>query len=491
MRIQSSNIAPRHAPHDGSRRSGAGPLARTLGCLLSAVVVILLTGCTAGVVNAQRNLEVLHARGEYGQAAAILDEPGTIKAYEADKKAGHDAVLWQLERGSTALATRDPAKAISLFNAAEERTRYNYERSSGDILGSWVLNDTAPEYLAAAYEDQYVNVFKILAYLQLGQVEGKATAEARRFSDKARYLRDVFGRYFKAANADSKQRLAEKNASVRVDDDRLRKYSRATEIPEFIESPLGAYLSAISFLKTSGEAQAQEAAGRRLLDAIAQQGNLIGDVRREPFESLPTATPRDVNLLAVAFSGRGPVKEKEQFGPIFLWYTTVNIVLPRLRPLPSDVSGAYLETSDGQRMDLALVEDMSRVAIENFERQMPEIYSRTMARVIAKAVAVGAATVATDVGTRHSDSGAAAAAQIAVRALGFLYMWGTEDADLRAWTMLPGQARVAHVRLPAGEQRVRLVYTTRSGATIPREWRDVAVTDDPFQLITIVEHVPN
>jgi hypothetical protein len=484
------HTTPRHDSRVGGRRL-RGALVRLVGVLLVVLPASRLGGCSAGVVNAQRELEVLHAQGEYARAAELLDDPKTVQAYEADRREGRDAVLWQLERGSTAMALHDPSKAIPLFNSAEERTRYNYERSSGDVLGTWVFNDTAPEYLASAYEDQYVNVFKILAYLQLGQVEGKATAEARRFGDKARYLRDVFGRYFKASNAEAKERLAAKGGSVRLEDSRLEKYARADGPSEFVESPLGAYLAAISFLKTSGEAQAQEGAARRLLDAIAQQGAVIGDVKPEAFESLPTAAPRDVNVLAVAFSGRGPIKTKEQFGPIFLWYTTINIVLPRLVTQPTTVTGAYLETSDGQRMDLALVEDMSRVSAENFERQMPEIYSRTMARAIAKSVAVGAATIATDEATRRSDNGTAAAAQLAVRALGFLYMWGTEDADIRCWTMLPGQARVAHVRLSPGVQRVRLVYTTRGGATIPREWREVAITDDPFQLVTIVEPIPN
>jgi hypothetical protein len=480
----------RAAPLSGAIAS----LARTRGArLLALLPALVLAGCSAGVVNAQRQLEELHARGDYAQAAAFLEGESVVKAYEADRRGGKDTVLWELERGATALANDEPARAITLLNSAEERTRYNYERSAGEFLSSWVLNDTAPEYLTAAYEDQYVNVLKILAYLDLGQIDGKATAEARRFSDKARYLRDTFGRYFKAVNAEAKERYGSQEGSVRVGDERLRRYAAAAEPPEFIESPLGAYLSAISFLKTPGEAEAQRGAARRLLDAIEQQGALIGEVDRAAFESLPDLPPREVNVLAVAFSGRGPVKDKEQFGPIFLWYTTVNIVLPRLVVLPSQVTGAWLETSGGERFDLHLVEDMSRVAAENFERQMPGIYSRTMIRVVAKATAVGVATVATDESVGHNghNDGGAAAAQIAVRALGFLYMALSEDADVRAWTMLPGQARVAHVKLPPGTHSVRVVYTTRAGTTIPMGWREINITADPFELTTLVEHVPD
>lgn len=452
-------------------------------------LLVAMGGCSSGVVNTQRQLEMMHARGDYELAAQLLDDPETIRAYEANKPDGRNIVLWEMERGSVALATGEPARAIQLLNHAEERTRYNYERNGGQILSMWILNDTAPEYLAAAYEDQYVNVFKILAYLQQGQVEGKATAEARRFSDKARYLRDFFGRYVKAVSDETSKRFAADNRNARLDDKRLAEYAKADGAPEFIESPLGAYLSAISFLKTPGEAEAQTGAARRLLDAIGQQGGLIGDVQPEPFQDLPDMKPSSVNLLAVGFSGRGPTKDRDEFGPVFLWYTSFYLVLPRMVMHPSVVTGAYLETSGGERFDMHLVEDMSRVAAENFERQMPAIYRRTMLRVFTKAAAVGVATVATDEATRNQDSGEAAAAQIAVRAIGFLYMWLSEDADTRGWTMLPGQARVAHVKIPEGTQNVRIVYTTGSGSTITQPWRAVEVTPDG--LVTIAEHCPN
>lgn len=447
-------------------------------------------GCSSGVENAQRQLDMMHVRGDYPAAAKFLEDPQTVKAYEADRPNGKDMVLWQLERGAVALAEGDGARSITLLSRAEDRTRYNYERSSGDILSTWVWNDTAPEYLAAAYEDQYVNVLKILAYLEMGQIEGKATAEARRFSDKARFLRDAFGRYFRAVNQETEKKYARDAASAKFDDPRLQRYAKAADAPDFIESPLGAYLSAISFLKTSGEADAQRGAGLRLLDAIGQQGRLIGDVDPQPFQSLPELRPSDVNVAVVAFSGRGPTKVKDEFGPIFLWYTTIKIVLPRLRQNPSEVVSAYLEASDGQRHDLNLVEDMSRVATENFERQMPEIYQRTMLRVFAKATAVGAATVVTDESTRRSDSGEAFAAQAAIRAIGFLYMWLSEDADIRGWTMLPGQARVAHVKLPPGTQNARVVYRTARGTTIEGKWREIHVPSTPDGLVTIVEHTP-
>ncbi len=453
--------------------------------------LFVLGGCSAGVMNAQRQLDAMHERGDYETAAKFLEEPATVQAYEADRPNGRDMVLWELERAAVALAEGDPARCIKLLNHAEERTRYNYERNSGEILSTWVWNDTAPEYLAAAYEDQYVNVMKILAYLELGQIDGKATAEARRFADKARYLRDVYGRYFKVLSQEMEKKYPRDAREARFDDERLRRYARADGDPEFIESPLGAYLSAIAFMKTPGEADAQRGAGQRLLDAIEQQGRLIGNVDPRAFTELPEKRPSDVNVVTVAFSGRGPTKEKDEFGPVFLWYTTLHVVLPRLRVNPSEVTGAYLETSGGERHELALVEDMSRVAVENFERQMPEIYQRTMLRVFAKAAAVGVATVATDEATRRDDDGTAAAAQLGVRALGLLYMWLSEDADTRGWTMLPGQAWVGDFRLAPGVQNVRVVYTTIRGTTITQPWREVEVPVTPEGLVTVVEHCPD
>lgn len=463
------------------------------------MAIALLAGCGSGVGGLQKNLEAMHARGDYALAAQFLDEPDTLRTYEANRPDGRDVVLWDLERGAVALANDNCEQAIKVFNHAEERTRYNYERSSGEILSTWVFNDTTPPYLASPYEDQYINVMKMLAYLRLGQVEGKATAEARRFADKARYLREQYGRYYKTVSDETRSRFAKDQGEARFDDDRLRKYATAGPPADFIESPLGAYLSAIAFLKTPGEAEAQRGAAQRLLDSLRQQGPLVGDADPKNFADLPDAAPSSVNTLVVALSGRGPVKDKEEFGPIFLWYTTIHIVLPRLVPLRSSINGAYLELSDGTRHDLFLVEDMSRVAIENFERQMPTIYQRTMLRVFAKAAAVGVATVATDASTRgNRDRGGAAVAQLGVRALGFLYMWLSEDADTRGWVFLPAQARAAHLKLPVGTQRVRVVYTTRSGSTIPQAWREIQIAPGKpgdagggSGLTTIISHNPN
>jgi hypothetical protein len=104
---------------------------------------------------------------------------------------------------------------------------------------------------------------------------------------------------------------------------------------------------------------------------------------------------------------------------------------------------------------------------------------------------VGIATIATDETTRRQDDAEAAAWQLGVRALGFLYMWLTEDADTRGWTMLPGSAWVGHFKLPPGPHYARVVYTTAAGSTITEAWRTIEVPDDPFGLATLVEHCPN
>src|SRR5687768_5304909 len=158
------------------------PTRRAIAAFLGAVGA-LLGGCREFAEH-RAGLESLHTSGNFIAAAATLDDP-KVKAQYGEK----NLLLWTLDRGALALACDEQDRAIELLEDAERTIEMQREKSAGDVIGQWTINDTASKYVAEPYEDMYVNVLKLLAQLEAGRVQGGATVEARRAASKADMLR--------------------------------------------------------------------------------------------------------------------------------------------------------------------------------------------------------------------------------------------------------------------------------------------------------------
>lgn len=306
----------------GSARARSRRRNPTIAVALSACAV--LAGCRA-FERHRAELEAVAQAGRHDLAAAMLDDPRVRELYGSRSE-----LLWELERGSAALYQGDPQLAVRLLDDAERRIDGRREKSLGDQLASWTINDAAASYIAEPYEDIYVNVLKLIAQLSAGNLDGGASVEARRLGPKADRLRDEYLRYRDGLEASS-PRAARSGGLVAVNEE-----------GEFLESPLGTYLAALTFMKL-GEREYQRVAGRRLLSSIRLQGGLIGPVREEDFAGLDGMDPDAVNVVVVALSGRGPTKYPETVGPIPLGTVPVYFELPRLRVHPSVVASARVE----------------------------------------------------------------------------------------------------------------------------------------------------
>jgi hypothetical protein len=435
------------------------------------LAAMLLPGCVSDFTRHRMELGTLYAGGRYDQAAATLDDPKIHDLYGS-----RNELLWKMDRGAVALALKQDDTAISLLNEAENTVEVNQHKSTGDVIGQWLLNDNAAKYIAEPYEDLYLNVIKILAQLQAGRIDGGATVEARRMGGKADRLRDIYLKYEDAVNTKAGGSVAGGSSVVSVNN-----------AGQFIESPLGTYLSAVTFMK-SGDREFQRVAGKRLVDSIRLQQGLIGAVNGEDFKDLEERDPDSVNLLVVALSGRGPTKYAQRIGPIPLGTVPVYFELPYLQTYPSEVTAAHLEVDTEGAVQaggsLALVEDLSAVATENHKRMLPAIYARTLVRYAVKA---GISVGLTEAARRRAHDQDQGWVQLAGVVAGLAVLGATEQADLRAWTFLPGQARVGLLKLTPGHHRVRVVYQGSGGGTVyASEWRDIDVSESG--LTSVVAH---
>ncbi|MBX3389599.1 MAG: hypothetical protein KF691_09110 [Phycisphaeraceae bacterium] len=441
----------------------------------------ILSGCVSPFDVAQDRLRTEHQAGAFEAAAKTLDDPETIDAF-----GDRNRLLWLLDRGGVALAQNNASMTMRTLDDAEKRIDAQRELKPSEQAAQWVLNDTVVPYIAPPYEDVYVNVFKMLAQLQQGRVDGGATVEARRMANKANLLRDQYLREEKALRNEAGDRYAAaERAGV------AQKYATPTG-GEFIESPLGTYLSAITFMKT-GDREFQRVAGKRLLQAMEAQPKLFPDVNADAFAGLSDLDPGAGNVLIVSLTGCGPYLAPDRVGPIAIFSFPVYFELPRMVLRGSAVASVRIESQDSggtirDSGNLQLVEDLGAVAAENFRRQLPLIYQRTMVRYLVKAGAtVGASEV---VAQTQQDQNTQWLIRSVGGLIGLAVLGATEKADLRSWEFLPAKAFVGLATLPPGAHRVRLVYLDESGRLVgDSAWTDVAIPEGPVaaQLATVVQ----
>jgi hypothetical protein len=269
---------------------------------------------------------------------------------------------------------------------------------------------------------------------------------------------------------------------------------------QFIDSPLGSFLTSVTFAVT-GDRSNSVVAGRRLLESIRLQKGLIGPVREEDFAPLAQEETKPGNVLIVALSGRAPTLYPERIGPIPVFDWPVYFELPRMRGGSEEVRAArvFIEPGEGPASNagaaggnpgtgehsLALVEDMAAVARENHKRELPLIYARSLLRSSLKAGVSFGITQS----IRHSgNTGATALASVLI---GLAAVTLTERADTRCWVFLPGMAHVGLFDLAPGEYRVKVEYLgAGSGAMYSTAWRNLTVPEPGRgpELVSIVEH---
>lgn len=429
-----------------------------IGVFVGAVGAVLLAAASlaggCAFESHREQIAQLHAAGRYDEVAKLLDEPKVRKLYDSE-----DEVLWHMDRASAALGLGDTGKALTELQEAKRQTEFNDQKNAGEVVAEWLLNDNFRRYVAEPYEDMYLSVLTMVALLEEGRVQPGAANEARAFGTRSNVLRDRYNQQVKA--------LAEK-------DPRLAQTGWKAETGgAFVESPLGAYLASLSFMAV-GQPDAQKIAADHVLDAIRQQQDKIGPVREQDFADLAKKTPADTNVVVVAFAGRGPTKKAFRLPPLVIDKVTFYAEIPVLVTSVSQVASAEAEFEGGPTVPLALAEDMSAVAKENYDRIMPLIQGRAIARAAARAVGAYFITETVDKSTRRKSDVARWGTELALLAAQIL----VERADVRAWAMMPGRAFVATAKLAPGAHRYRVHYKSAGGGVVYSSgWRTMDVSE--------------
>jgi hypothetical protein len=436
------------------------------------VIALLLSGCAMLRTDKSHyaGVDAMLAEADYPAAIARI-ESARNKAYT-----GKDRVVFYLDIGMLYHWNGEYEKSNEYLEKAERAIEDNFATSLTRSASSLILNDNVLEYAGEDYEDIYLNAFKALNYLALGQND-PAFVEVRRINNKLLQLADKH-------------------------DQMARKLSEAEEAQEpfrpgksyFQESALGRYLSLLLYRNDYKWDDV-----RIDLDKIARGWKLQPDIYTFSapdfsLEKKRIAAPK-ARLNVIAFSGLAPDKEASTFyihteqDVIILAGTSENYLgkqrldglnvlpwpgveegyhfkfqLPSMRKRPSNVARIEVKVFNGPQQQLRELESLENAAVETFGIKKPLIYLKTVTRAVSKGLV---AERSKEKMTANMGEGTA----LLSRLFTDLMVDQTENADLRVSRFFPAEASIREIHLDEGVYDIQINYYGAGGALLHSDER--------------------
>lgn len=449
--------------------------------LLNALFLpAVLAGCAALITQTEIYQEITpRIRNQNWEAAISAIE----KARERGAYPGKDELLYLLDMGILHHYAGDYAESNDYLEFAERSIEELYTASVSRAALSMLLNDNVLAYRGEDYEDIYLNVFKALNYLALGQHD-EALVEIRRLNNKLQLLGDKYGKLAESLNQFDDQHVDFKAQEV-----------------DFHNDALGRYLGALLYYY-GGQYDDARIDLESYRYAITAQPRLYS---HSPIELEMSAL--DTSLLhVVAFTGTAPEKvavefrlhtgknhllvfpahQDQSFAQRFDWEGMAEgyyfkFAVPELRRNNSRVAAIEVYANGQYLGALQLLEDMSRVAEVTFQRNQSLIYLKSITRTVLKGIAgkkakkkfadEGQTEDNKEEKTEKKDkkekaeeeekekkSGRGKFAKWLFSAVVDIATEISEQADLRAWRTMPGAAHAGYFPLAEGTYEVSLRF---------------------------------
>ena len=428
------------------------------------VLALLLPGCTS----------VRTGKSHYAGTDAMLahaDYPAAITRIVSAKDTAYkakDRVVYYLDLGMLHHWNGDYQASNEFLEKAERAIEDNFTRSVTRAASSLLLNDNMLAYAGEDYEDIYLNVFKALNYLALGENDS-AFVEVRRINNK---LVQLESKYDKMAQKLSEAEEAEKAF-----------YPGKSH---FQDSALGRYLSILLYRNDHKWDDV-----RIDLEKIDRGWRLQPDIYSFSMPDFSTEKQRSVapkaRLNVIAFSGLSPDKTAATFyvhteeDLIVLAGTSENYLgkqrldgldaipwhgvkegyhfkfqLPSMERRPSRIGRIDVTIEGESTQQLQRIESLENAACEAFSIKKPIIYLKTLTRAVVKGLA---AEQTKEKMTQDMEKGLAFLTRIAAD----LVVDQTENADLRISRFFPAEAYIRELHLAEGTYSVRINYYGHGG----------------------------
>ncbi|VGO20300.1 hypothetical protein SCARR_02362 [Pontiella sulfatireligans] len=447
--------------------------------------LLFLTGCASLRTDKRQyaGVDNMLAKGDYAKA---------IQQIEAVKEKAYtfkDRAVYYLDIGMLHHWSGDYEKSNEALEEAERAIEENFTKSISRSASSMLMNDNILAYAGEDYEDIYLNAFKALNYLALGQNDA-AFVEVRRINNKVALLESKYAKV-----ADKLNEAEETQETF------------APSKSRFQDSALGRYLSLLLYRNENKWDDV-----RIDLEKIARGWKLQPEIY--PFakpsfsDEKERLRPPKARLNVMAFSGQAPDKKARTFyihteeGIIVLAGSSENYLgkqnlsglnvipwpginegyhfklqLPYMEKRPSKAGRIEVAVNGRPAEKLESLESLENAAVETFSIQMPLIYLKTITRAVLKGLA---SEKAKQDMTANMDSGMAFFTRIAAD----LLIDTTENADLRVSRFFPAEAAIREIHLDEGVYDITVNYYSTSGSLLYSDKRTgVSVVADHLNVL--------
>jgi len=426
---------------------------------MRGLVLFLVIGTATGCAAHGQRMREARAAFHRGDLAAAE------RAIEAQRSAGADGDVLDLDLALVALADGRPAEAERLLRRARDRFDHFEQADAGEAAVTLLADDTARAY--AGEDHEKVLVRALLALADLAHDGDDAEAYSLQVIDKQRQIVEAAARddggnpkagYPQVALA-AYLRGVLREATHRDYDDAARQFALvAAWQPDF--------------------ASAAGHLGRATAGVHSQRGNgvvhVFALVGHGPFKAEVVEMP---SSLSVALAGEllaGPLGSP-------LPPTVAPITVPRIVAVPSAVAGLRVRLGDWQAGRTETLTDVSALALRQQEAALPG----TVARAVARRTLKKATIFGVQRGFGLSRGGLPA---VALDLAGVAWE-AAERADTRCWSLLPATIQACRIELPAGRHTLALEAVDQGQRPLGRPATakiDVADGRDTF----VVVHVP-
>ena len=395
-------------------------LARLRSLLALVIIAGLLTGC----VGARSIQDKSYDLSRSGNPAAAVDHLDASRLANSSK----DRLLYLMERGTLLHLQAAYQESNVDFETADRLTEELYTKSISAGALSFLLNDGVIPYAGADYESVYLNYYKAINYLALGDLEA-AGVEARRVDEKLRYFNDLY---------DGK--------NVFREDGFLRM------LTGLIYQAQGDYNNAfIAYRLAWHSFQAnRDVYGVPLPEVLwsllvtsADRSSLWQE--RDEFRDLATArgvelTQLETFVVVLINNGRIPVKqERMALFPSGQGFP-IKLALPEFVARGGGVDSVTTNI-DGELYRSESVENLESIAFKSLKDEIARVLVKAIARAVIK-----------ETTARQLEGNGDNPIGLLLRVVNMI----TENADLRSWNGLPREIQLLIAPVAAGTKRIEI-----------------------------------
>lgn len=390
----------------------------------------------------------------YSEAIVSLKESKEKEIYKEK-----DSILWNLEMGMLKHYNGAYEESNMYFSDAEIAIEQAFTKSVSRGIYAFLGNDNQLKYDGEPYEEFYLHTFKALNYIHLNKIDA-SLIEIRKMVYKIDQLNIQL------------RGLADTYAS---NDTLASSIDWNTKDINVQNSPFARYLAANLFTAL-GNVDAARIEREQFNRAISEHYHLINFSSESDISLIQSnrnvipewSLSKNNNVLLLSFTGMAPEKIQQDLRVYNeYWETELKVSLPILNPYRSEIMGVQIWVGDSLIGLSKLLESMHEVAQEVYTSKMPIIYGRAVLRAISKYT-----------GTRWVENIPEEEDSFFAHFLEFtgdLYKEGSEKADLRSWTSLPGNVFAHAFQLDPGSYEMEFRYINKQGLPIYSEFRDVQI----------------